>query len=141
MSTCEHVALNTRPSEARDVGSSRAERTGSCEPPMSWVLELNSGRLRGEVCVLTYCTMGEEDDRRREEEEKEEEEEEVASKSTGITMWKNRVVFFYFMCTGILPACMSANHVCSTLRGQKELALEVAVSHCVDDGNQTQVLR
>lgn len=55
--------------------------------------------------------MEEEDDRGREEEKKEEEEE-VASKPIRITIWRNRD-FFYFMYTGILPACMSANHMCA----------------------------
>lgn len=52
----------------------------------------------------------------------------------------------YFMCTGILPACISAAHVCDTLKGQKKLTgplevwLQMVADYHVDAGNQAWIL-
>lgn len=49
-----------------------------------------------------------------------------------------KMQIFYFMCTGILPACMSAYHMHDSQRPERasDLKLEMAVSHCVGDGTK-----
>lgn len=57
------------------------------------------------------------------------------------------IILFYFICTGVVPAFISGQHMhARVFRDQRtgsdvlELELLMVVNHCVRAGNRTQVL-
>ena len=69
----------------------------------------------------------------------------VGASSTNSVISRFLKVYFYFMCLGVLPACMSTYPVCSALRSTlgvwDPLEVELTVGSChVSAGSGTRIL-